>query len=59
MQLIEKALEECGNDLDGAIKRLHELHIVYADGKTVADGEMDNGKYSIIISPIWLILLML
>ncbi|KAF3625479.1 putative mitogen-activated protein kinase kinase kinase 12-like [Capsicum annuum] len=43
-QLIEKALEECGNDLDGAIKRLHELHIVYADGKTVADGEMDNGE---------------
>lgn len=43
-QLIEKALEECGNDLDAAIKRLHELHLVYADAKTVSDGEMDNGQ---------------
>lgn len=43
-QLIEKALEECGNDLDAAIKRLHELHLVYADAKTVTDGEMDNGE---------------
>ncbi|KAK4350235.1 hypothetical protein RND71_029548 [Anisodus tanguticus] len=43
-QLAEKALEECGNDLDAAIKRLHELHLVYADAKTVTDGEMDNGE---------------
>ncbi|XP_009783195.1 uncharacterized protein [Nicotiana sylvestris] len=43
-QLIEKALEECGNDLDAAIKRLHELHLVYANGKSVTDGEMDNGE---------------
>ncbi|CAN4088518.1 unnamed protein product [Withania somnifera] len=42
--LIEKALEECGNDLDAAIKRLHELHLVYADANTVTDGEMDNGE---------------
>ncbi|MCD7449464.1 hypothetical protein HAX54_052426 [Datura stramonium] len=43
-QLIEKALEECDNDLDAAIKRLHELHLVYADAKTVTEGEMDNGE---------------
>ncbi|XP_016511206.1 uncharacterized protein LOC107828424 [Nicotiana tabacum] len=43
-QLIEKALEESGNDLDAAIKRLHELHLVYANGKSVTDGEMDNGE---------------
>lgn len=43
-QLIEKALEESGNDLDAAIKRLNELCIVYADAKTVTDGEMDNGE---------------
>ncbi|KAK6795527.1 hypothetical protein RDI58_008980 [Solanum bulbocastanum] len=45
-QLIEKALEESHNDLDAAIKRLHELHLVYADAKTVADGEMENGEKS-------------
>lgn len=50
-------MEESGNDLDAAIKRLHELQLVYADAKT--DGEMENGMYPIIISPICLILLML
>lgn len=48
-------MEESGNDLDAAIKRLNELCIVYADAKTVTDGEMDNGMYAMIISPIWLI----
>lgn len=46
-QFLEKALEECGNDLDAAIKRLHELHLSHAQGKSVtapeADGEMDAG----------------
>lgn len=40
-------MEECGNDLDVAIKRLHELHLSHAHGKSVsaseADGEMDGG----------------
>uniref|UniRef100_M1CS11 CUE domain-containing protein n=1 Tax=Solanum tuberosum TaxID=4113 RepID=M1CS11_SOLTU len=48
-QFLEKALEECGNDLDVAIKRLHELHLSHAHGKSVsaseADGEMDGGMY--------------
>ncbi|XP_055832417.1 uncharacterized protein LOC129901298 [Solanum dulcamara] len=46
-QFLEKALEECGNDLDVAIKRLHELHLSHAQGKSVtaseADGKMDGG----------------
>ncbi|XP_009786047.1 uncharacterized protein LOC107832637 [Nicotiana tabacum] len=46
-QLLEKALEECGNDLDAAITRLHGLHVRYAEGNLVtaseADGEMDGG----------------
>ncbi|KAK4719266.1 hypothetical protein R3W88_017604 [Solanum pinnatisectum] len=46
-QFLEKALEECGNDLDVAVKRLHELHLSHAQGKSVsaseADGEMDGG----------------
>uniref|UniRef100_A0A5B7AIT8 CUE domain-containing protein n=2 Tax=Davidia involucrata TaxID=16924 RepID=A0A5B7AIT8_DAVIN len=32
-QLLEKALEECGNDLDSAIKSLHELCLGYAEQK--------------------------
>ncbi|KAF5181256.1 Immunoglobulin a1 protease [Thalictrum thalictroides] len=31
-QLLEKALEECGNDLDSAIKRLTELRLSSGDG---------------------------
>ncbi|KAK4374722.1 hypothetical protein RND71_005399 [Anisodus tanguticus] len=46
-QLLEKALEECGNDLDAAIKRLHELHLSHTEGESVtaseADGEMNSG----------------
>lgn len=46
-QLLEKALEECGNDLDAAIKRLHDLHLSQAEGKSVtaseANGEMNDG----------------
>ncbi|KAF3637239.1 putative mitogen-activated protein kinase kinase kinase 12-like [Capsicum annuum] len=45
-QLLEKALEECGNDLDAAVKKLHELHLSHGEGKSVteADGEMNDGK---------------
>lgn len=32
VQLLEKVLEESGNDIDSAIKRLHELRLGYADG---------------------------
>ncbi|PHT79486.1 hypothetical protein T459_17538 [Capsicum annuum] len=44
--LLEKALEECGNDLDAAVKKLHELHLSHGEGKSVteADGEMNDGK---------------
>lgn len=46
-QFLDKTLEECGNDLAVAIKRLHELHLSHAQGKSVtaseADGEMDGG----------------
>ncbi|KAG5602069.1 hypothetical protein H5410_033439 [Solanum commersonii] len=52
-QFLEKALEECGNDLDVAIKRLHELHLIHAQGKSVsaseADGEMD-GEFAGIVN---------
>ncbi|XP_016553211.1 uncharacterized protein LOC107852687 isoform X2 [Capsicum annuum] len=43
-QLLEKALEECGNDLDAAVKKLHELHLSHGEGKSVteADGEMND-----------------
>lgn len=44
-QLIEKALEESGNDLDAAIRSLHELRVGYPDGKsdTKTEGEVENG----------------
>lgn len=44
-QLLEKALEESGDDLDAAIRSLHELCLGYSDGKsdTKADGKMENG----------------
>ncbi|KAJ8539227.1 hypothetical protein K7X08_013479 [Anisodus acutangulus] len=44
-QLLEKALEESGDDLDAAIRSLHELCLGNAGGNsdTKADGEMENG----------------
>jgi hypothetical protein len=33
-QLLERALDECGNDLDAAIKSLHELSLKYAEGNS-------------------------
>ncbi|XP_015059833.1 uncharacterized protein LOC107005705 [Solanum pennellii] len=41
-QLLEKALEESGNDLDAAIRSLHELRIEYLDGKSDTE-EIENG----------------
>ncbi|KAA8541932.1 hypothetical protein F0562_023084 [Nyssa sinensis] len=38
-QLLEKALEECGNDLDSAIKSLHELCLRYAEGNPISAEE--------------------
>lgn len=33
-QLLERALDECGNDLDAAIKSLHDLSLKYAEGNS-------------------------
>ncbi|KAL3352016.1 hypothetical protein AABB24_020217 [Solanum stoloniferum] len=41
-QLLEKALEESGNDLDAAIRSLHELCLRYSDGKSNTK-EIRNG----------------
>ena len=30
-QVLERVLEECGDDIDAAIKRLNEFHIGYGD----------------------------
>lgn len=46
-QLIETTLEECGYNLDAAIKSLNELQLEHAQGKSSADVEattnMQNG----------------
>ncbi|KAH0705678.1 hypothetical protein KY285_012198 [Solanum tuberosum] len=41
-QLLENALEESGNDLDAAIRSLHELCLRYSDGKSNTK-EIRNG----------------
>uniref|UniRef100_A0A3Q7JAD1 CUE domain-containing protein n=1 Tax=Solanum lycopersicum TaxID=4081 RepID=A0A3Q7JAD1_SOLLC len=41
-QLLEKALGESGNDLDAAIRSLHELRIGFSDGKLDTE-EIENG----------------
>lgn len=41
-QLLEKALGESGNDLDAAIRSLHELRIGFSDGKLDTE-ELENG----------------
>lgn len=48
VQLLEKALEESGNDLDAAIRSLHELRIGYSDGKSDTE-EIENGTCNHII----------
>lgn len=42
-QLLEKALEECGHDLDSAIKSLHELCLGYPDGNSGSAGKLSAG----------------
>lgn len=45
-QLLERALDECGNDLDAAIKSLHELSLKYAEGnsETAEESNSNMGK---------------
>ncbi|KAK6915066.1 Ubiquitin system component CUE [Dillenia turbinata] len=42
-QVLERALAECGNDLDSAIKSLHELHLGSIDGNIPSVGEQNDG----------------
>ncbi|XP_004303292.1 PREDICTED: uncharacterized protein LOC101292723 [Fragaria vesca subsp. vesca] len=41
-QILERALEECGNDIDAAIKRLNELHIGYGDENAAPAAEPND-----------------
>lgn len=41
-QILERALEECGNDLDAAIKRLNELHLGYGEENAVSAEEPND-----------------
>ncbi|GAB2269501.1 hypothetical protein Dimus_004418 [Dionaea muscipula] len=43
-QLLEKALEECGDDIDAAIKRLHELHLVSSEENSVPVGDLEKNE---------------
>ncbi|XP_058226702.1 uncharacterized protein LOC131335395 [Rhododendron vialii] len=45
-QLLERALDECGNDLDAAIKSLHELSLKFAEGnsETAEESNSNMGK---------------
>ncbi|GAB2293632.1 hypothetical protein Dimus_027845 [Dionaea muscipula] len=45
-QVLEKVLEECGNDIDAAIKRLHELHLGSSECNSVpvAGLEKNSGE---------------
>ena len=36
-QVLERALQECGNDIDAAIKRLNELCLGTADRNGIAE----------------------
>ncbi|XP_028753952.1 uncharacterized protein LOC114713464 isoform X2 [Neltuma alba] len=42
-QLLEKALEECGDDLDSAIRSLNELRLGSADKSVDSTGGISNG----------------
>ncbi|GMI73093.1 hypothetical protein like AT5G32440 [Hibiscus trionum] len=41
-ELLERALLECGNDIDTAIKRLQELHLGVAEGKVENIGPVEE-----------------
>lgn len=51
LQFLEKALEECGDDIDAAIKRLHELCLGSSEGDSVSlnhvGGQLGQGGYSV------------
>nr|GMD35550.1 Biogenesis of lysosome-related organelles complex 1 subunit 6 like [Ipomoea batatas] len=46
-QLIEKALEECGYNLDAAIKSLNEMQLGRAQGKSSADVETNTNMQNV------------
>ncbi|XP_020416179.1 uncharacterized protein LOC18783957 isoform X3 [Prunus persica] len=41
-QVLERALEECGNDIDAAVKLLHELRIGSAEENSASAAEQDD-----------------
>ncbi|BFG24695.1 hypothetical protein CerSpe_109690 [Prunus speciosa] len=41
-QVLERALEECGNDIDAAVKMLHELSIGSAEENSASAAEQDD-----------------
>ena len=49
-QLLERALDECGCDLNAAIKSLHELSLGYAAGNSGSaeklNANMERGTYN-------------
>ncbi|XP_057503971.1 uncharacterized protein LOC130787600 [Actinidia eriantha] len=49
-QLLERALDECGNDINAAIKRLHELSLGYTAGNTNSAEESNANIGAIILS---------
>lgn len=56
-QILERALEECGNDIDAAIKRLNELHIGYGDENAAPDAEpndiVQKGMMRLFCGCVW------
>lgn len=55
-QILERALEECGNDLDAAIKRLNELHLGYGEENAVSAEQPNDIVEKGMMSPFWLYL---
>lgn len=49
-------MEECGNDLDAAIKRLNELHLGYREENAVSAEEPNDIVEKGMLSPFWLYL---
>ncbi|BFG15557.1 hypothetical protein CerSpe_018310 [Prunus speciosa] len=41
-QVLERALEECGNDIDAAVKMLHELHLGSGEENSASAAEQDE-----------------
>lgn len=53
-QILERALEECGNDLDAAIKRLNELHLGYGEENAVSAEAPNDIAEKGMMSHFWL-----